>query len=458
MITSFSLNKNEKLNLSKKLKEEAIKPIESWTTHGLPNVIRSKHIFVKIIWVILFLGALGVSIYFLYKTLSDYLEFKVTTEVRSINVDELDFPVITICNSNMISNENGLEYFKLFLNESSKMSYDQLLDILNNETNNFNYYMNYSQQLLPYEFFYKIPIEKRQNYSVGIDQMFINGYLNDDYIYSTDFVWIFNPYIGSCYQLNTDSKLKAKAYNENILNLNFVFNLPDIVERFGLKKSLNLLISSKNSNPFVLLKVIDISTGARNFIQINKSVFSKKEKPFSNCDLVEDDNGDLNFPSNYDPKYFNQIKNAGYSYSQSLCISFCQLDKIGNNCSLRISSVNAPNNMNNFCPNQNLNVYENIELLDEMFYKYFYDKDIDKICSQLCPLECKTEYYQLYSTTSELKLNRFDYDSEDYIELYMTYSSLSYLNYQETPTVTIYNLVSNIGGVMGLLLGKIFTK
>ena len=33
------------------------------------------------------------------------------------------------------------------------------------------------------------------------------------------------------------------------------------------------------------------------------------------------------------------------------------------------------------------------------------------------------------------------------------FDSLSYLNYDEYPTVGVYNLVSNIGGIIGLLLG-----
>ena len=92
-------------NLSRKLQEETIKPISSWTLHGLPNVFRTKYILIKIVWIILFLTALGVSIYFVYNTIEEYLRYEVTTLVRSINVDEMDFPVITICNVNQISNQ-----------------------------------------------------------------------------------------------------------------------------------------------------------------------------------------------------------------------------------------------------------------------------------------------------------------------------------------------------------------
>ena len=37
--------------------------------------------------------------------------------------------------------------------------------------------------------------------------------------------------------------------------------------------------------------------------------------------------------------------------------------------------------------------------------------------------------------------------------LNIAFDSLSYLNYEESPSISVYNLISNIGGVIGLLLG-----
>ena len=92
-------------NLSKKLKKRTIKPIESLTIHGLPNLFKKKSILIKLIWLILFLASLGVSAYFVYNTIVEYLRYEVTTVVRSINQNEIDFPVITICNSIQLSNQ-----------------------------------------------------------------------------------------------------------------------------------------------------------------------------------------------------------------------------------------------------------------------------------------------------------------------------------------------------------------
>ena len=101
--------------------------------------------------------------------------------------------------------------------------------------------------------------------------------------------------------------------------------------------------------------LISSSSNDQISIKIKKSVLNKQKRPYSNCDFEVDENGNFKFPYEFDRKYYDQINQAGYEYSQSMCISFCQLDKIGNNCTLRASSLNAPNNMVNFCPNKSLN-------------------------------------------------------------------------------------------------------
>ena len=45
--------KNNNKKLVTKLKKEAIGPIESLTTHGLPNIARTRYKSIKIIWTIL---------------------------------------------------------------------------------------------------------------------------------------------------------------------------------------------------------------------------------------------------------------------------------------------------------------------------------------------------------------------------------------------------------------------
>ncbi len=228
---------------------------------------------IKIIWAILFLAALGITIYFLYNTINEYLEYNVTTEVRSINVDELVFPVITICNANQISNEKGLDYFISILKESG---YDfDLEGLLNHiDSTQYNHFLDFGDSF-PSLNFYRIPIKERINYSSTIDDMFVDGVINDRVIYAEDFNWIFTPYMGNCYQLNTNSDFKVKSYQDNILELNFHLTLPYIVEKYGYKNSLDLFISDKKSNPFKFFydKAIRVPTGVKAKLNINKSLY-----------------------------------------------------------------------------------------------------------------------------------------------------------------------------------------
>ena len=441
-------NKNTRIkrNLSKKIKKETIEPIESWTLHGLPNVFRTKYFSLKIIWIILFSAALGGSIYFLYNTIKEYLQYEVTTVVRSINVDELDFPVITICNTNQISNQKGLDYFLSICNRSG-YNYDlqSLSDYFAATGDGFYTYVN-----SPSVLFYEIPIKERKYYSATMDQMLMTGGFNDEHITAKDFNWFYHPHMGNCYQLNTDSKLKAKTYQNNVISLIFDLTLPPIVQEYGFLNSMSVFLKSKTSNIYRLKdeSSFEIQSGRSVSLKITKSVFNKQKKPYSDCDFVQDDDGNFEYPSWFDRKYYDQIKSAGYEYSQSMCISFCQIDKIKNDCTFRASSLNAPNNMDNFCPNKSLNFLNSFQFLYNFYLAYYYNKELDAECAKFCPLECNTENYDVSLITKE-----FSSDNKNYIDLYINYNSLSYYNYDESPSISVYNLVSNIGGAIGLLLG-----
>ena len=72
---------------------------------------------------------------------------------------------------------------------------------------------------------------------------------------------------------------------------------------------------------------------------------------------------------------------------------------------MRASSIKAPNNMNNFCPNRNVSLdsiksSKNETTINEMFNRYFNNKMVDRECVKQCPLECKTEKFDITITNS----------------------------------------------------------
>lgn len=136
---SFKLNKplskSDRKNLNRikrdqlKTKERSQTKCESNSTK-VHNKFIPKHFNVKkIIFSILFLAYLSILIYFIINTINRYLKYEVNSVVRLINEEEMDFPVVTICNSNRIQNEDGYNYFISILNQYNR-TIDQYFDYL----------------------------------------------------------------------------------------------------------------------------------------------------------------------------------------------------------------------------------------------------------------------------------------------------------------------------------------
>jgi hypothetical protein len=88
-----------------------------------------------------------------------------------------------------------------------------------------------------------------------------------------------------------------------------------------------------------------------------------------------------------------------------------------------------------------------------LYKDYFENAKVDQECAKKCPLECNKVKYHVYSRqVSYTELN----GKNDSLKLRIYYEDLNYLNYEETPTMNDYSLVSNMGGVIGLLLGIFF--
>ena len=475
---SFKLNKplskSDRKNLNRikrdqlKTKERSQTKCESNSTK-VHNKFIPKHFNVKkIIFSILFLAYLSILIYFIINTINRYLKYEVNSVVRLINEEEMDFPVVTICNSNRIQNEDGYNYFISILNQYNR-TIDQYFDYLIKRKDNNDEILNGIESMIrdtnAYLYYYKIEINKREKL-LDINSILDSLFYNDNY-FNPKFLnpnWIFHPIFGNCFQLNTDSKWKITKRNQgNKLKLYLKYidyekirNLTGKRSNYLQKNYNYIFLSDKSSNPFKQningLKFYNNVNDAE--VKVTKSIYNQAKKPFSNCDIVEDKNGHFDYPSNYnDRKYYEQIKQAGYEYSQSLCISFCQIDYIGNDCKFRASSIKAPNNLDNFCPDDNLfNISKSTSFyFDKLYDKYFKNEKIDKECGKMCPLDCKTKQYEL-SLTRSLPRNRSYHDTDYVMYVGFYFDSPSYLNYQDIPSLSFYNLVSKLGFfVFGIL-------
>ena len=74
---------------------------ETTTVHGVPKIVASKHMYQKVVWILMLLLTSGYLMYQLSKLGTAYYSRPIKTTV-SLEFENLKFPAITVCNMNPI--------------------------------------------------------------------------------------------------------------------------------------------------------------------------------------------------------------------------------------------------------------------------------------------------------------------------------------------------------------------
>ena len=425
-----------------KLKEATLNSIKSLTIHGFPNIFRANHILIKIWWFFLTICSIGFSIHFITQTLIEYFSYLVTTQVNlRDNLGFINFPVVSICNSNKLSTSNASPYLKYLFSNYSANENESTIEIIQ--------MLKWKEADELFEFL-NITMENRQNISNSIKDMLIDCKFTDTYCSLKDFEWIFNRKYGNCYRFNSISKPKIVYEIDSYHGLTMVLNLSQSkeIDSLDISKGFYLSIDDRRINVYDNFDdVIFVESGLETSVMMDKATFYKKPLPYSACELESEDN----YESYY---YINQLIKANYSYSKSYCLEFCVQDQILSecNCTLPKNSIKLPRL--NYCP-MNVNSNEYICAKENENNKAFHSK-----CKIECPLECKRNKFISYVTTKKFDSDIMKYlnkssNKNDLIILKIYFGSISDIEYKQSVAMSKYNLISNIGGTLGIFLGKI---
>lgn len=108
--------KTKQTNVKKLVKEKFVQWSESSTSHGYPNIFKSKNLAVKIMWGLFFVSFTGIGTYMVVRGIFDYFKYEVTSTIRVLKNDTLTFPTVTICHTNPFASDAGtafiLDYFR----------------------------------------------------------------------------------------------------------------------------------------------------------------------------------------------------------------------------------------------------------------------------------------------------------------------------------------------------------
>jgi hypothetical protein len=378
------------------------------TFHGIPNLVRNNNRILKSIWLICFILSSSICIYFLKKAIVEYLNFNKVSKIDVIYEEPAEFPTISICDRDI----HNLSLDNIIACEINK----DLMCFENKE----------------------------------------------------DFFEVFSdPHYNDCLRFNSGRNIKNKTYD--LIKSSYSGK----TNGFWLDLNINPLndfskvivyIHNSTMTPFGLFNIgVDVSPGRLNHFKVERIFTKKLEEPYNNC--LKDP---LTF--NLNKTLIDYIIGTNRSYSQKECLNMCfnlkYLEENPCNCTSKLNQVYEK------CF-ENYDYYSRVWNCSLKFRKKFSKNILDQECPLYCPLECDSVSYSVSVFNIDLpnsgniserdQRNWFDFSFQTYEEvqknfysIVIYYEDLKYTEISENPSMDISDLISNVGGILGVFLGFSF--
>lgn len=281
-------------------------------------------------------------------------------------------------------------------------------------------------------------------------------------------------FVSSCYSFNRGlnsnnepirDKFSTKAGSIYGLQLELFIGNPSDPNSLAFVNGLRIFVHNKTEKPTYLFGV-NANVGQYTSITISRTFSSRMEQPYSDCIADIDSYAQKSL-------YVKTILATNYSYKQTQCFDVCLQKYVVKDCGCY--STDSPYwDTKNTKPcelNSEVNCYTST-------MAYFYTGDLSEMCGDGCPLECQTFTYTTSASSviypndmfaARLKNNqniqsRFNWRTDvspdelraSILSINVYYSSLSYVSFTESAKTQLVDLISNIGGTMGLFLGVSF--
>ena len=418
------------------------------TSHGIPNILRARFNSLKMAWFLFILTSSTLCFYLIVKSMSNYFDYDVVTNTTLRNQIPAELPAITICNRNLFVTENARNYIINKLNISYIPS-----GILND-------YIRYNA--------FNLSQEQKQSFGLSIKQFIYYCFFNQEECnYDNDFIWDYHLIYGNCFRFNSGNNSNGHSVSKKYIQrpgkdygLKLKINTGDN-DYFDEEDSRGLYITIHNSSiiPSYYGEGIFISSGLESNVAIKRLFINKKEKPYSDC--VSD-------IEHYNSVLVEHVLNSGYGYRQSDCFVLCLQQYIIDKADCFMPGTNPLN-----CNKQCISI-EDIDKMQGVIRTFFSEERVNK-CYSDCPLECNSIEYNSFisygyfpsdsysyflNSISDTKFNGTNFTqkltTKNHIALNIFYDSYSYTTIEEVAKMDWIDLISNMGGTLGLFLGVSF--
>ena len=442
------------------------------------KILQTPHASLKLVLFVCVALSSSLASYLIIKSVLSYFAYDVNTMTRIIFETPSPFPKITICNSNPFTTEFALEFLKEINREISPSI--SIFDQNQLKALHYNVKASLTNQIYT-RAEYKMNAEtfsdsNRTKLSLPLDDLLIACSFNNKPCTKKDFTWEFDPRLGNCYAFNSQSAKNGTSsqtfqsslagYDNGLkltLYANFHENLTFINSVMG-NSGVKIRIENNTFIRGYVDSPIQISSGFKTDVLVERLFNFNLPKPYSNCDIDNDN------PTHFDSDLYALIKNSSYVYDQQLCLKQCRQKFYVDNCNCSSARTLSLFNVPKCLSNEQMKCKDTF---NDIFFSTTDTSAMDK-CYGKCPLECYQTDFRVFTSSSQLIGESFvdyikdnanlanDYVSkeinavsarESIVRLYVFYDSLLYTLSKETPKVDLVLLVAYIGGILGLFLG-----
>jgi len=397
------LSRNKNFNDEKKRINELLK---GSTAHGIPNIMKSNSLIIKIMWAVFFIASTVAGSYYTIDSILDYLRFNTVTTIQILDEEKSEFPTVSFC---------GFPKFN--------SSIERIV----------------------------LSVKFQNEYKTNLSSVFEEF---DD------------PVFSKCFRFNSREKNLLHATTTGLSsNLRIQFDL-EIAKDYDFTELL-INIHNQSDPPYSMENGgYWLKTGSLNYFQVDREFVDKLPQPYNDCIKEVKD-----YKNN--STIIDQILKKSEKYSQINCFRLCShlMALEESNCSCNSSLIDFEKYCIKHFFQEDTQVFRCIatylkNLTNEpRLYK--------KKCSKYCPLECdsmslKISNYMVHmpeigniSNQSKSAYHLDNYStyeqvSKHFIEIYVYFKDLRYIQISQEPKTETFTFISNIGGILGVFLGISF--
>lgn len=368
---------------TRKLSEIVLELGLATTAYGIPNLLRSKRVYQKHLWIFFFFVSATCSYFLIYETIVNYLDFKVVTLVESVYESPVEFPAVSICSySGDHFKGKSLSEFV----ERCSFGYDKSCE--SNPDNFFEKFIGNNG----YECYRFNSGKNLTNHSIPIISSTIGG-VDDSFTIGID--------------KNKDMQIWIHDRNFNHRFINFNNHFEDRV-----------FVSANSYTEVIIHKVVEV----------------KLEEPFNKClnDVTQ---------FKYNKTIIDFIIRINEIYTQERCFEWCfELDYIEKRpCDCTSIELGEVWKRCFIDSKKSKCIWE--------YKSVFYSKHLVEKCTKYCPLEC-------ISVSYDIRSNSISNYNHTRIKVY--YGNLKYTSIKQEAKTQLIEVISDIGGTFGLLIGFSF--